>query len=271
MLTLNTIKIFIMFFMLFLFANTRFCYADHDDNDDHGTRHNDYSDERRNDRDSNHHNDYSDTRRYADRDDRREGRHDERHDVRRDERHEERREGRHEERHYFRYHDHPHYGYHVQYIPDMSYAFSRGGINYFYFDGLYYNCIGEEYVVVAPPVRAVVREIPPEYHAVIINGNTYYSDNGIYYVNTPHGYEVVEPPVSQIQYVPVSPEVITRTMPAGNIPADTEESFTINVPLDNGGYAAVIIKKSGKGYVGPQGEYYSEIPKVSHLKVLYGK
>jgi len=38
-----------------------------------------------------------------------------------------------------------------------------------------------------------------------------------------------------------------------------------------GGYNAVVLKPSGKGYVGPQGEFYSEFPKVSQLQLMYGK
>jgi len=48
------------------------------------------------------------------------------------------------------------------------------------------------------------------------------------------------------------------------------DDFTVNVPNAQGGYTAIIIKKSGDGYVGPQGEYYSEFPKVSQLQTIYG-
>ncbi len=34
---------------------------------------------------------------------------------------------------------------------------------------------------------------------------------------------------------------------------------------------AVTLKRAGTGYVGPQGEYYSDNPTVEQLKVLYGK
>jgi WXXGXW repeat (2 copies) len=47
-------------------------------------------------------------------------------------------------------------------------------------------------------------------------------------------------------------------------------SFTINVPNAQGGYTAVVIKQSGDGYVGPQGEYYSQFPSVTQLQVVYG-
>jgi hypothetical protein len=51
---------------------------------------------------------------------------------------------------------------------------------------------------------------------------------------------------------------------------DLTDSYTINVPNSHGGYTAIIIKKSGGGYVGLQGEYYSEFPRVSQLRAVYG-
>ena len=46
-------------------------------------------------------------------------------------------------------------------------------------------------------------------------------------------------------------------------------SFTVNIPNDQGGYTAIVIKQSGEGYVGPQGEYYSSFPTVYQLKAMY--
>ena len=64
----------------------------------------------------------------------------------------------------------------------------------------------------------------------------------------------------------VSPAIIT---PAAT--GDVTDSITINIPNDKGGYTAVTLKKSGNGYIGPQGEFYPEFPKVYKLKVIYGK
>jgi hypothetical protein len=63
---------------------------------------------------------------------------------------------------------------------------------------------------------------------------------------------------SYIAQVPVSPAVV-------------QNEFTVNIPNDHGGYTAVVIKRSGNGFVGPQGEYYPEFPKVFQLKLMYGK
>ena len=49
------------------------------------------------------------------------------------------------------------------------------------------------------------------------------------------------------------------------------EEFTVNIPNRHGGYTAVVIKRTGSGYTGPQGEYYPEFPKVFQLEIIYGK
>jgi hypothetical protein len=60
-------------------------------------------------------------------------------------------------------------------------------------------------------------------------------------------------------------------VPVSQAPAAAPGEFTINIPNNHGGYTAVVLKKSGTGYVGPQGEFYPEFPKVFQLKMMYGK
>ena len=114
---------------------------------------------------------------------------------------------------------------------------------------------------------------------MVVNGVTYYVNNGVYYIYTQYGYQAVATPlgasvpvVTQIT-APTAPAAIQPAAPAAVVPAsvDTDEAFTINVPNNKGGYTAVILKKSGKGFIGPQGEFYSEFPKVSQLQLMYGK
>lgn len=81
---------------------------------------------------------------------------------------------------------------------------------------------------------------------------------------------------SQIQK-PEPPPAVVVAQPAPVVVAqppsmvETQDSVTVNVPNDNGGYTAVVLKKSGDGFVGPQGEYYAQLPSVDQLKVMYGK
>ena len=67
--------------------------------------------------------------------------------------------------------------------------------------------------------------------------------------------------------------VVIQSAVSASAPAvtGTGDSITVNIPNDKGGYNAVVLKPSGKGYVGPQGEFYSEFPKISQLQVMYGK
>jgi hypothetical protein len=188
----------------------------------------------------------------------------------------------HDDRHFYRWHDHPHYGYHMHFLPDGYFTIWVGGSRYFYYDGLYYTYIGDgDYVLVQPPIGAYVSAIPPDFQPVSINGRTYYADNGVYYVLTHHGYKVVEPPVVYVQPQPVvvaQPQQVVVTQPAPqvvvtqpSVPVVAQDAFPVNVPNNSGGYTAVVIKRSGNGYVGPQGEFYAEFPKVSQLKAMYVK
>lgn len=156
-------------------------------------------------------------------------------------------------------HDHGHYGGH-----DHSYI----GVNFsvwpdsYYYGAPYYPSADE--VLVSPPV----------YQPIVINGATYYLNDGSYYVYNGYGYQPVAPPVTVVQ----PPQVVTEAAPAtpvittvGTAVSDAEGSFTINIPNDKGGYTAVTLKRSGNGFIGPQGEFYPDFPKVSQLKVIYGK
>ncbi|MDE2009757.1 MAG: hypothetical protein KGJ09_06720 [Candidatus Omnitrophica bacterium] len=77
----------------------------------------------------------------------------------------------------------------------------------------------------------------------------------IAYVNTT-AVPAVSPLAPQLQ-IPVAPP--------------QQNEFTVNIPNDHGGYTPVLIKRSGNGYTGPQGEFYYTFPAVSQLKLMYGK
>ncbi len=179
---------------------------------------------------------------------------------------------RHDDHHFYRWHDHPHYGYHMHFLPDGYYQIWVGGVRYFYYDGLYYIREGDEFVLVNPPIGAYVSAIPPDFQPVSVNGRIYYTDNGVYYILTEHhGYKVVPQPVVYTQPEPVvyaPPQQVVVTQPA---PVYSQDSFPINVPNNSGGYTTVLIKKSGSGYAGPQGEYYATFPTVAQLKAMYVK
>jgi len=179
--------------------------------------------------------------------------------------------GHRDDHRFYGWHDHPHWGMHIHFLPAGYFTVWVGGTRYYYYDGLYYNYVGDgDYVIVNPPVGAYVAAIPPDFQPVSINGRIYYTDNGVYYILTQHhGYKVVMAPVVYAQPAPVvyaQPVQQVVTAPAGD-----QDSFPVNIPNNSGGYSTVVIKKSGNGYVGPQGEFYATFPSVAQLKAMYGK
>lgn len=148
-------------------------------------------------------------------------------------------------------------------LPSGFFSIVIGGRDYFYRDGFYYRHEPNGYVIVPAPIGARVVQIPFDRQIVYINGEKYYYSNGVYYVYTTSGYEVVPQPMHQVkvnQTVQVYQGAGVQTV---------QESFTVNVPNNRGGYTAVIISRQGEGFVGPQGEYYDKFPNIEQLKVMY--
>ncbi|MEI6438410.1 MAG: DUF6515 family protein [Candidatus Omnitrophota bacterium] len=189
-----------------------------------------------------------------------------------------RHDDRRDDRHYYRYHDRPSFGLRLTFAPPRdAFIVHVSNSRYYYYDGLYYNRLGNEYMLVPPPVGAVVAVIPSDFRPVAVNGVTYYTDNGTYYVYTRYGYQVVPPPFTVV----TAPVVIASSVPVPVVSSAStalpvaavaeDQSFTVNIPDKKGGYTAVVIKRSGPGFTGPQGEYYAEFPKVTQLQVMYAK
>lgn len=149
-------------------------------------------------------------------------------------------------------------------LPNGFLSIGYGGKHFFYSSGLFYQQRQREYIVVPPPSGAVVYTIPAGYSRVIIDGTMYYVYNGVYYSQVPQGYQVVQPPATVV--------VEPATVAANIAPTEQGESeFTVNIPNAKGGYTAVTLKRSGTGFIGPQGEFYAEFPKVAQLEIMYGK
>ena len=80
---------------------------------------------------------------------------------------------------------------------------------------------------------------------------------------------IVQPSTTVVTSAPAYPTTVIT--PVQITTTDTDNEITINLPNAAGGYTSVLMKRSGKGFVGPQGEFYPEFPRVSVLKVIYGK
>jgi len=74
---------------------------------------------------------------------------------------------------------------------------------------------------------------------------------------------VVEEPTPVVVAQP-APTVVPTTTYSG-------DTVTVNVPNNSGGITSVVLKRSGNGYVGPQGEYYDQVPTTVQLQAMYGK
>jgi hypothetical protein len=86
------------------------------------------------------------------------------------------------------------------------------------------------------------------------------------------GYNDYPLPATEAQPAPAVVGQVEPATVAQPVPVTTStESFTLNIPDQSGGYTQVIIKRSGTGFVGPQGEYYPEFPSVAQLQAMYGK
>jgi len=73
---------------------------------------------------------------------------------------------------------------------------------------------------------------------------------------------------------PPEPATVVVAQPAAvAVPSTTYsgDTVTVNVPNSAGGYTSVVLKRSGNGYVGPQGEYYDQVPGTAQLQAMYGK
>lgn len=130
----------------------------------------------------------------------------------------------------------------------------------------YYRPATYTYIFETAPFGSIVYAIPAGCRQYVVNGTAYFEYFGTYYVPVAGGYQVVPPPaVYQPAAIVAAPTVITPVSATTN----GQETFTVNVPDSRGGYTAVNLRRSGSGFTGPQGEFYSEFPKIDQLRVMY--
>ena len=128
-------------------------------------------------------------------------------------------------------------------------------------------------------IGTVIEALPYGCSVVTVGGGHYFFFNGTYFRPCPGGYIVVAlrppavaPPTGAAQTPApsvASAPAIDSTKSFANLPGDS--AVVINVPDKNGSFTPVTLLKHGKGYIGPQGEFYAGHPTVDQLKALYGK
>lgn len=71
-----------------------------------------------------------------------------------------------------------------------------GDETFYYSNGVFYQKIVRDakYVVVPPPIGAVVFDLPVGYQYMFTNGKALYVSNGVYYKKVLEGYRVTFPP-----------------------------------------------------------------------------
>jgi Family of unknown function (DUF6515) len=96
-------------------------------------------------------------------------------------------------------HSYPWFGFSpgvaIQTLPPDYFQFDLGGNPYYYGQGLYYQPGPSGYVVVTPPIGALVPQLPPVAEAISVGQVLYYYAAGAFYVQEPRGFRVVTPPL----------------------------------------------------------------------------
>ncbi len=85
----------------------------------------------------------------------------------------------------------------VEILPQGFETIVAGDETYYYCQGIFYQKVQliQQYVIVPPPIGAMVPDIPQGYQLMLINGTAYYVVQGVYYVRLLDGYKVIYPPV----------------------------------------------------------------------------
>lgn len=102
----------------------------------------------------------------------------------------------------------------IDYLPVIV-----NGTTFFYAAGMFYQRGSDGYVLVTPPLGAVVPVLPEGYMMVTVNGATYYYFNHVYYTMNPSGAYVVASD-------PTVPAPIPAAVPATAATAPTAASTT---------------------------------------------
>jgi hypothetical protein len=155
-------------------------------------------------------------------------------------------------------------------LPAGCVAITVGGADYYYGAGMYYRAGSSGYLVVPAPVGAVVTTLPSGAQQVLVGDTLCYLINGVAYRKTVYGYEVMPPPAVVVQQVVTAVPPVSVVAPEAPPPV-TNATFTVNIPKAKGGFTPVEIRRSGTNFLGPQGELYTEFPRVEQLKLMYGK
>lgn len=198
-------------------------------------------------------------------------------------------------------HHHHHRDMVVHRVPPGYASLTIAGLSLLYAAGMFYRHTPAGYVIVTPPVGAVVPALPPSYTTVVVNNVPYYYYGYTYYTTAPGGYVVATPPAAaplpqvfmppvSVAAAPVAAPVAAAPVPAAPVLAPPQSAppqaalyasekdvnanrdiYDIFIPNGNGSFTSVSLRKTEKGFMGPQGEFYEDHPTIEQLKERYTK
>lgn len=120
-----------------------------------------------------------------------------------------------------------------------------------------------------------IYSLPRQAKFVWAGGERYYSYRGIYYKPSSCGtyYTIVDDPYEreQVSNTTINHFYQGNTSQAAADTIGNQSEFDVNIYNSKGEMVTVKIKKLDNGYIGPQGEFYPEFPKIAQLKEMYTK
>lgn len=143
-----------------------------------------------------------------------------------------------------------------------------GGVPFFYYNGFFYRKYDNRYVVVQPPVGAIVSAIPAGFVTFVNGGITYYFYGGIYYRRVLSGYEVVDCP-SDAVVVSETTDQVDEPSDKAQTTADIGERVSVTAHLLNvrfgPGKEHPVIQRVARGSIliikgAAPGWYYVQLP-----------
>lgn len=148
----------------------------------------------------------------------------------------------------------------VEYLPEQAQEVKLETPRFYFHDGLFFTRIDERYVVVPAPQGAIIATLPPGFTSLHINGASLYLAAGVYYRPHAQGYMVIASPLDPApQPLPPPPMPCTPAV----------DSVTMTVHLAAGDTAPVVLKRHGRGWLGPKGELYDRLPSEQQLAPYY--
>jgi hypothetical protein len=159
-------------------------------------------------------------------------------------------------------------------IPERHKVIVYNNTDYYYYNSAYYVKQPTGYTVVTPPPSVVSSNAPaveaPEKTVVVTVPNP----NGSYIPVTLQKYSdgYVGPNGEFYPDYPTLDQLKAMySKPSAAAERPEPEELTFDIPNKNGSVTKVKITRTKDGYVGPEGEYYTQKPTIEQLKIMYAK